>query len=200
MELQSYISCISDTLPTFSLAGEVHVPSPNKHFERTPQNRILYIITDGTMQIIEDTKLYTLTAGDIIIFSPGKCHCGILTNDHVDYYYIHFYWNSMQDITMTSEEYIHQKANRQTFSPDHPACQDTLILPKYFHPTHSCFNEIINQTQHLLKTCSTGELHQQPVNNALLFILLLQMSRSELSRKRLPVLYWKIFFTIILTI
>ena len=52
MELQSYISCISDTLPTFSLAGEVHVPSPNKHFERTPQNRILYIITDGTMQII----------------------------------------------------------------------------------------------------------------------------------------------------
>ena len=33
MELQSYISCISDTLPTFSLAGEVHVPSPNKHFE-----------------------------------------------------------------------------------------------------------------------------------------------------------------------
>ena len=106
MELQSYISCISDTLPTFSLAGEVHVPSPNKHFERTPQNRILYIITDGTMQIIEDTKLYTLTAGDIIIFSPGKCHCGILTNDHVDYYYIHFYWNSMQDITMTSEEYM----------------------------------------------------------------------------------------------
>ena len=182
MELQSYISCISDTLPTFSLAGEVHVPSPNKHFERTPQNRILYIITDGTMQIIEDTKLYTLTAGDIIIFSPGKCHCGILTNDHVDYYYIHFYWNSMQDITMTSEEYIHQKANRQTFSPDHPACQDTLILPKYFHPTHSCFNEITNQTQHLLKTCSTSELHQQPVNNALLFILLLQMSRSELSR------------------
>lgn len=70
MELQSYIACISDTLPTFSLAGEVHVPSPNKHFERTPQNRILYIITDGTMQIIEDTKLYTLTAGDIIIFSP----------------------------------------------------------------------------------------------------------------------------------
>ncbi len=182
MELQSYMSCFTDSLPVFSMAGEVHIPSPNRHFKRTPQSRILYIITGGTMQIMEDTKRYTLTAGDIIIFSPGKCHYGLLTNDHVDYYYIHFQWNSLHDITMTSEEYMHQKVNGQTFSSDHPASPDTLILPKYFHPTHSCFNEITNQTQHLLKTCSTNELHQQSVNNALLFVLLLQMSSSELSR------------------
>ena len=87
MELLPYISGFSNSLPIFLLSGVVHVPSPNKHFQRISQNWIIYIITDGIMQIMENGNQYTLTAGDIMIFSPGKCHYGLLTNEHIDYYY-----------------------------------------------------------------------------------------------------------------
>lgn len=182
MELLPYISGFSNSLPVFLLSGVVHIPSPNKHFQRISQNWIIYIITDGIMQIMENENQYTLTAGDIMIFSPGKCHYGLLTNEHIDYYYIHFDWNCLQDITMTSEEYLQQKVGGHPFCPTPSSTvQNTFLLPKYFHPTHSDFEKIIRQMQHLANFNSTNGLHQQSINDALLFVLLLQMSRSELS-------------------
>ena len=182
MELLPYISGFSNSLPFFLLSGVVHIPSPKKHFQRISQNWIIYIITDGIMQIMENENQYTLTAGDIMIFSPGKCHYGLLTNEHIDYYYIHFDWNCLQDITMTSEEYLQQKVGGHPFCPTPSSTvQNTFLLPKYFHPTHSDFEKIIRQMQHLTNFNSSNGLHQQSINDALLFVLLLQMSRSELS-------------------
>ena len=182
MELLPYISGFSNSLPIFLLSGVVHIPSPNKHFQRISQNWIIYIITDGIMKIMENGNQYTLTAGDIMIFSPGKCHYGLLTNEHIDYYYIHFDWNCLQDITMTSEEYLQQKVGGHSFFPTPSSTvQNTFLLPKYFHPTRSDFEKIIRQMQHLTNFNSTNGLHQQSINDALLFVLLLQMSRSELS-------------------
>ena len=51
-------------LPKEILSGSVSVPAPNSHFRRIPKEWILYIITEGTMKIKEDDKIYTLTAGD----------------------------------------------------------------------------------------------------------------------------------------
>ena len=167
MELLPYISGFSNSLPVFLLSGVVHIPSPNKHFQRISQNWIIYIITDGIMQIMENENQYTLTAGDIMIFSPGKCHYGLLTNEHIDYYYIHFDWNCLQDITMTSEEYLQQKVGGHPFCPTPSSTvQNTFLLPKYFHPTHSDFEKIIRQMQHLTNFNSTNGLHQQSINDA----------------------------------
>ena len=83
---------------------------------------------------------------------------------------------------MTSEEYLQQKVGGHPFFPTPSSTvQNTFLLPKYFHPTHSDFEKIIRQMQHLTNFNSTNGLHQQSINDALLFVLLLQMSRSELS-------------------
>ena len=50
MQPNNYITGHPDSLPSFLLAGEVHVPAPNKHFQRTTKDWIIYVITDGTMQ------------------------------------------------------------------------------------------------------------------------------------------------------
>lgn len=180
MQPNNYITGHPDSLPSFLLAGEVHVPAPNKHFQRTTKDWIIYVITDGTMQISEGEQTYTLTAGDIMIFSPDRCHFGHLTNDHIDYYYIHFQWESLRDISMSTEAYL-QAMNRHPFSPEISSRQEPLLLPKYFHPAHASFRGILQQTQYLVKDSSRNFLHQQKKNNALLFLLLLHMSQSELS-------------------
>ncbi len=160
MQPNNYITGHPDSLPSFLLAGEVHVPAPNKHFQRTTKDWIIYVITDGTMQISEGEQTYTLTAGDIMIFSPDRCHFGHLTNDHIDYYYIHFQWESLRDISMSTEAYL-QAMNRHPFSPEISSRQEPLLLPKYFHPAHASFRGILQQTQYLVKDSSRNFLHQQ---------------------------------------
>lgn len=177
----SYITAALSHMPVFSFAGEVHIPAPNRHFQRIAGEWIMYIITDGTMKITEDQTDYTLTAGDILIFSPGRCHTGHTVNEHIDYYYIHFTWDALKETPLSPDEYRQSKMNGQTFSHTKQNGDEMLLLPKYFHPTPSVFEEILQQTRPLAKNSAKDFLHQQRKNDALLFLLLLYMSQSELS-------------------
>ena len=67
MQPNNYITGYPDSLPSFLLAGEVHVPAPNKHFQRTTKDWIIYVITDGTKQITERHQTKTQTAADSMI-------------------------------------------------------------------------------------------------------------------------------------
>lgn len=182
MKSENYIIGSLTNTPTFSLAGEVHVPAPNKHFQRSSEDWILYIITDGRMKITEVEKQYTLTAGDIMIFSPGKHHFGHPVNERIDYYYIHFFWNGLHDISMSKEQYIQHKTKRHQISSIHSEFSEPFLLPKYFHPSQTSFNEILEQTHLLLKNSTKDFIYQKSKNNALLLLLLILMAQTEFTR------------------
>lgn len=172
-------------LPATSLMGEVVVPGPNKHFKRTPNDWIVYIISDGTMKLHEDNRQYLLSAGDILILSPGRCHFGLPVNDSIHYFYIHFRWDTLKELLLTQEEYRDKKIEMQekVFTClDQQPDYDHLLLPKYFHPSQTVFEDILTDIQHLLQNAERALPHQQSINNCLFFQLLLKLSRSEIYR------------------
>lgn len=177
-----------ETLPQTSLMGEVSVPAPNKHFKRTPKEWILYAVSDGCMKIQEDTLQYHLTPGDILILSPGKCHFGLPTNDSVHYFYIHFNWKEMTELSLNSHEYQSQKMKIQekiiTQMGENPQ-PDLLLLPKHFHLEHHFFQKIMEDIRQLLHLSRRVLPHQQSMTNCLFFMLLLKLSRQEI-RQSLP--------------
>lgn len=168
-------------LPTTSLMGEVTVPAPNKHFKRTSNEWIIYIISDGTMKLQEDNRQYLLSAGDILILSPEKCHFGLPVNDSIHYFYIHFRWDTLKELLLTPEEYRDKKIEIQekVFTQLQPDW-DYLLLPKYFHPSQTVFEDILGDVRQLLQNAERALPHQESINNCLFFMLLIKLSRSEI--------------------
>lgn len=172
-------------LPQTSLLGEVFVPGPNKHFRRTPAEWILYIVTEGTMIICEEEQEYRLTAGDVLLLAPGKCHCGVLVQDAVRYYYLHFHWDKLRELSLTHREYLDrgreiQEAVVSHIGEDSP--RDYLLLPRFFHPTPDAFQNLTADFRILQRDFDKVLPHQDARNNCALFSLLLNLSRSELLR------------------
>lgn len=169
-------------MPQLSLTGEVEVSAPNKHFKRTSNEWILYIITDGSMCLQENEQQYHLTAGDILILSPKQCHFGLPVNDRVHYLYIHFQWDSLYELQLTSDEYRNRKIELQEkFSTawNQNKEPDYLLLPKHIRPAENVFIDCLEQI-HTLVHISPAAPHQQSMNNCLFYLLLLKLSRAEM--------------------
>lgn len=181
MNPQHYLYTPMEKLPHLSLCGEVNIPSPNKHFKRTSNEWILYIITDGSMCIQEEQKQYHLTKGDILILSPHKCHFGLPVNDHVHYLYLHFHWDKLEELLLTFDEYQSKKIEfQEKFSVEweqENTC-DCFLIPKYLHPAQSIFWETLEQARSLVHTVPTAP-HQHTMNDCLFYLLLLRLSRAE---------------------
>lgn len=72
-----------------TLLGDVRVPAPNKHFQRMPNEYILYIIKEGHMKLVENDITYSLYPGDILLLEPSLLHYGIKVNSLIEYSFIH---------------------------------------------------------------------------------------------------------------
>ncbi len=183
MNTFSYLFSSLEQLPCTSLLGEVKVPGPNKHFKRTPTDWILYVVSDGTMIIREDEMEYHLKGGDILMLSPGKCHFGLPVNSPVHYYYIHFHWNTLEEIILSEEEYQRKKIGIQEKIIAHmgEASQpDYILFPKYFHPDSQLFQEVTEDIRQLLHVSQKALPHQQSMNECLFLMILLKLSRWEM--------------------
>lgn len=79
----------SDQVPIITHMNR-NITSGNwKHFSRTSEEFILYILHDGVMYLSEETTRYILHAGDVILLQPGLTHVGYRESD-CDFSYIHF--------------------------------------------------------------------------------------------------------------
>lgn len=182
MNTLSYLFSSLRELPQTTLLGEVKVPGPNKHFKRTPTDWILYVVSDGTMIIRENELEYHLTGGDILMLSPGKCHYGVPVNSPVHYYYMHFYWNTLEEIFLSEEEYQQKKINIQEkiiTQMGEVSQPDYILFPKYSHPDAHIFREITEDIRHLLHVSQKALPHQQSMNECLFLMILLKLSREE---------------------
>ncbi len=169
-------------LPKEILSGSVSVPAPNSHFRRIPKEWILYIITEGTMKIKEDDKIYTLTAGDAFFLSPGRCHSGIRVNDSISYSYVHFQWEGLHETLLSEKDLLSlikkSQEEKLSFLPDQNDFdylvlpKHTTLLPHYFSDIKQIMNKLLSKNDSLLAWHSH-------IKNALLHLLLLLISRSE---------------------
>lgn len=138
--------------PKVLLCGQVHVPSPNEHFTRTPSEWILYLVTGGKMILREADRRYTLRTGDFLFFTPGLTHTGVRTDSSVSYRYIHFSWEGL-----TCE---------QSSSSNMPS--EYFILPKHFHTS----SQILEYLQPVMNELEQEFTAQKPFFKAQMSSLL----------------------------
>lgn len=128
----NFYSNSKNTLPRLIFTGDVHVDAPNNHFRREPVEYILYIITKGQMTLVENDVTYQLNQGDFIVLSPEYTHYGVESNFEVDYIYMHFLWDGIEEINVTgNDEYQTRLLHAKTQE------YDTFYIPKYSHISYS---------------------------------------------------------------
>ena len=76
-------------IPRVSVTDKANVKPPYIHFERKPEEYILYYILCGKMYLQEGEIDYCLQKNDFILLDPGKTHKGIKTSE-CEFFYIHF--------------------------------------------------------------------------------------------------------------
>lgn len=172
-------------LPSVSLSGHVSVPAPNCHFKRICDEWILYCIIEGSMKLQEDDVIYSLSAGDTILLSPKHCHSGITVHNSIQYYYVHFSWDGLEECLLTDEIYAAKKIEEHGYKlSTFPENGDPakLLLPKKTSLLPGAFSEIIDAIQKLLSENEAILFHQSNIKDALLYIILMLISRSETER------------------
>lgn len=87
-----------------TLLGEVKVPAPNKHFQRIPNEYILYMIREGHMKLVENNITYSLYPGDILLLEPSLFHYGIKVNSLIEYSFIHISLESSFEVWAQNED------------------------------------------------------------------------------------------------
>ncbi len=181
-------TCIMSPLrdmPRTTLMGEVSVPAPNRHFRRTPDEWIFYFVRDGHMKLEEEGKIYDLMAGDVLFLSPGKCHDGLAVNDRVGYYYIHFRWDSLQEVEMQEDEYQNAKMEvweKTILSVEGDSGHDVLLLPKIIHLPPFLQRELTEDVAQLISASQRVSVHQHSMCCCRFLALLLKMSQTETER------------------
>lgn len=72
-----------------ALLGKEHLVPPTSHKERTIDVYIMYLVTNGTLQLENNGEKLILERGDVYIFNKGDYQKPLFSTD-CEYYYIHF--------------------------------------------------------------------------------------------------------------
>ena len=162
--------------PEVSLAGIVEVDSPNKHFERTPMEYILYIVLDGRMQLVEGEESYTLEKQDIIILDPTRTHYGIESVSDVKYLYIHFTSNGIREVQY-SEKVIEAIMIENKLGGD-----EKLLVPKQIRLNDFDGNKVVGLANRIILEYQEKELYYKGYINQLLQEILVVIGRAFANR------------------
>lgn len=76
-------------LPEITLIGSDCREVPHRNVNRTTEDYIYYLVTEGEMFFCEDGVEYRLTKGDCFLFEPYKHHYGLCDSVY-SIYFIHF--------------------------------------------------------------------------------------------------------------
>jgi YesN/AraC family two-component response regulator len=93
----------TEILPKVRFIGRINFKVPWKHFSRTIDEYIMYIIKDGDIYIKENGIEYHLKTGDVFILEPNLQHVGY-KSAICDYYYIHFKHEGLKISSRDNEE------------------------------------------------------------------------------------------------
>ncbi|MDF2881655.1 MAG: DNA-binding protein AraC-type [Clostridiaceae bacterium] len=129
----------TNIVPSVRLIGHVSYNKPWKHFARTIDEYLLYIVKSGELYIKEGDNEYTLRKGDLLLLEPNIQHVGF-KEATCHYYYFHFkhpkiLWVKDKSYDQITKELIIQR--RESLTSNHfnkyKDMSHKLYLPKYYH-------------------------------------------------------------------
>ncbi|WP_010239834.1 AraC family transcriptional regulator [Clostridium arbusti] len=137
----------ADIIPSVRLIGHVSYNKPWKHFTRTIDEYLLYIVKSGELYIKEGTTEYCLKKGDLLILEPNIKHYGF-KESICHYYYFHFkHPNIEQSKGKSCAEILNKliENRKHALASDHFSKYEDVshifYLPKFYH--YESENEII---------------------------------------------------------
>lgn len=171
--------------PYVRLIGRVRYTAAWKHFERTVQEYILYLMIDGKMAIEESGTRYTLTRGDYLILEPGLPHRGIEAFP-CEYYYVHFKHKGLRKADGDEAYLMDQIVDKRHISlmsyglSETPPTDTTTFLSKTGSLTQgsACIHLF---EMGILEYVKRLEQYRLALSN-LINLLLLEMSREYVTR------------------
>ena len=83
--------------------GSTRLRSPDHHISRTVRERIIYLVAEGSITLLQDGKPTTLTEGEVCCFGLGE-YQEPAACDNCLYYYLHFSPEGTRDMDMSPEE------------------------------------------------------------------------------------------------
>lgn len=137
----------ADIIPSVRLVGHVSYNKPWKHFTRTTDEYLLYVVKSGELYIKEGVTEYCLKKGDLLILEPNIQHYGF-KESICHYYYIHFKhpkikWVKNKSDNEILKEFINKR--KESLASDHFSKYEDIshifYLPKFYHYENE--NEII---------------------------------------------------------
>lgn len=142
------LSIDTSIVPTVRFMGHVDYTKPWKHFNRTINEYILYIVKSGDLYIKENAKEYHLTKGDLLLLEPNIEHYGF-KEAVCHYYYFHFKHPEINRVTDKSYDEISKEliAKRKAslnseYLNYNSDTSSEFYLPKYYHYENE--NELIS--------------------------------------------------------
>lgn len=147
-----------------TLLGDVRVPTTNKHFQRIPNEYILYMIRDGHMILVENDITYHLYPGNILLLEPSLLHYGIRVNSLIEYSFIHI---SLEN-NLTEEK---QDETSEIMK------QILMIKKMTFQP--ELFQNIIQLYEELKKTYHSTSTYRNAKMHSLFNLYLIKLLESQ---------------------
>lgn len=126
-------------VPSVRLIGHVAYNQPWRHFTRTIDEYLLYVVKNGELYIREGNTDYVLRKGDMLLLEPNIEHVGF-KEAVCHYYYLHFKHPKIEKITHMSVDEVPGELiskRKQALSSDlynESGDRDSVFyLPKFYH-------------------------------------------------------------------
>lgn len=123
-------------MPVITHMNRNTVPEGWKHFSRTAEEYILYLVESGELHLTEDGCQYSLQPGDAVLLEPGRTHSG-WRESACRYAYVHFSRDAFTPFDCARKEDIDRRLaeNRSLLYTCNPFGSElyektSLFLPK----------------------------------------------------------------------
>ena len=133
-----------------TLLGKETIIPPRMHYTRNTVEHIMYVVTEGKLELKVNGKLIVLTKGDVYIFDKGDYQEAV-SDSFCEYYYIHFRPSDIEKLEITDKECMQlvaeKEANFRKCEFYREECYDFLYvyLPQHLHiESASLYEYVLN--------------------------------------------------------
>lgn len=135
-------------MPEITLIGKEVIEPHELHVTRFSPEYIMYIVTDGELNLEENGQELCLVAGDVYIFKKGEFHCPN-GQSNGRYFYVHFETESFREREISEKEYLdfvkEKREKNLTRSIIKRNCHESLVtcVKQKYHIKDNGFFEYI---------------------------------------------------------
>lgn len=151
-------------IPEITLLGKEVIEPGEFHVTRIAPEYILYVITEGRLNLEENGQALSLKKGDVYIFKKGEFHCP-KGQSECRYFYVHFESETFKELNIEENEHlriIKEKRERNlTRSIIRRDCHSSLVtcIKQKYHIKDDGFFDYITKS---LDKCVSNSRHFDP--------------------------------------